>query len=278
LSTIFDDASAVTPRGDGGYRADVHPGWTHGGKANGGYLLAMIGRVAVAVVSAAGGDHPHPLAVNATYVSAPDVGTVDLDAELLRVGRSASQARVRLSQDGKTCVESVLTLGRLSAEGDPYWQDHAPVEVPPLEDCEGGIRTTPNVEGDMEGAVERRLDPATAGFFAGKPTGRGEFRGWFTFKGRDADPIALLFVADGYPPATLDLGSTGWVPTLELTVYNRALPAPGPLRVRQRTHLVQHCLFDEVCDVWDSRGRLVTQATQLAGVRFPEPANERSDT
>jgi acyl-coenzyme A thioesterase PaaI-like protein len=276
LTTIFDSATAIAARGDGGYRADVHPGWTHGGKANGGYLLAMIGRAAVETVAAAGGDHPHPLAVNATYISAPDVGAVELDAEVLRVGRSASQARVRLSQAGRTCVESVLTLGRLPADGDPHWEDAPPVEVQPFEECEGGIRTTPSVEGDMEGAIERRLDPATAGFFGGEPTGRGEFRGWLAFKGRDADPIALLFVADGFPPATLDLGSTGWVPTLELTVYNRALPAPGPLRIRQRTRLVRHGLFDEVCEVWDSGGRLVTQATQLAGVRFPERAGERA--
>jgi hypothetical protein len=37
--------------------------------------------------------------------------------------------------------------------------------------------------------------------------------------------------------------------------------------VRQRALLVQADLVDEVCHVWDSRGRLVAQATQLAGVR-----------
>jgi hypothetical protein len=27
-------------------------------------------------------------------------------------------------------------------------------------------------------------------------------------------------------------------------------------------------MMDEVCDVWDSQGRLVAQATQLASIRF----------
>jgi hypothetical protein len=32
--------------------------------------------------------------------------------------------------------------------------------------------------------------------------------------------------------------------------------------------LVEDGLVDEVCEVWDARGRLVAQATQLAKVRF----------
>ena len=68
---------------------------------------------------------------------------------------------------------------------------------------------------------------------------------------------------------TLELGSRGWVPTLELTTYLRALPVPGPWRIRQRAHLVRHGLVDETCHVWDTDGHLVGQATQLAAVRFP---------
>jgi hypothetical protein len=57
------------------------------------------------------------------------------------------------------------------------------------------------------------------------------------------------------------------VPTLSLTAYVRSLPAPGPLLAHQRARLVEDDLVDEVCDIWDSRGRLVAQATQLAAVR-----------
>jgi len=42
------------------------------------------------------------------------------------------------------------------------------------------------------------------------------------------DPTSLLFAIDALPPATFDVEFSGWVPTLELTVYVRALPArPG---------------------------------------------------
>jgi acyl-coenzyme A thioesterase PaaI-like protein len=39
------------------------------------------------------------------------------------------------------------------------------------------------------------------------------------------------------------------------------------LLVRQRAGLVEARLVDEVCEVWDGRGRLVAHATQLAAIR-----------
>ena len=62
------------------------------------------------------------------------------------------------------------------------------------------------------------------------------------------------------------------MPTLELTAYVRALPAPGPVRVLHKAQLIEGNRVDEACFVWDSRGRLVAQATQLAGIRLDPPA------
>ena len=45
--------------------------------------------------------------------------------------------------------------------------------------------------------------------------------------------------------------------------------------MRQRAALVEADLFDEVCHVWDSRGRLVAQATQLAGIRVGDAVPAR---
>jgi hypothetical protein len=87
--------------------------------------------------------------------------------------------------------------------------------------------------------------------------------------GTDFDALGLLFAADALPPASVTVHPSGWVPTLEYTVYVRALPAPGPLKVRQRARLIQTPgWMVEECDVWDSTDRLVAQATQLASVRF----------
>ena len=120
------------------------------------------------------------------------------------------------------------------------------------------------------GVLAERLDPATMGWAVGKPSGRGELRGWLRFDdGREPDTLALLTVVDALPPATFDLGVTGWVPTLELSCHVRAAPAPGALVVRQRARHVAGGRVDEECDVWDSTGRLVATGHQLAGVRHP---------
>jgi hypothetical protein len=80
--------------------------------------------------------------------------------------------------------------------------------------------------------------------------------------------VSLLFAVDAFPPATFDIEFSGWVPTLELTVYIRALPAPGPVRVLQRAELIDAQRVDESCYIWDRTGRLVAQGRQLAGVRL----------
>ncbi len=86
--------------------------------------------------------------------------------------------------------------------------------------------------------------------------------------GADASPLDLLVFADAMPPVTFDLGLMGWVPTLELTVLLRGVPAPGWLRVLQRARLLRDGWLDEECEIWDSSGRLVAQARQLAGYRL----------
>jgi hypothetical protein len=52
---------------------------------------------------------------------------------------------------------------------------------------------------------------------------------------------------------TFDLGLIGWVPTVELTVLVRGLPAPGWIRAVQRARLLQDGWLDEECELWDSQ-------------------------
>ena len=117
--------------------------------------------------------------------------------------------------------------------------------------------------------VEVRLEPATRGFRNGQPSGRGELRGWLALPGNEGfDPVSLLFAVDAFlrPPSMSN--SRGWVPTLELTAYVRALPVAGPVQIVQRAQLIEAGRVDEVCYVWDSGGRLVAHGTQLAGIRL----------
>ena len=252
------------------YDIDIDPGWVIGDKPNGGYLLATMARAAgAAVARTEGPPHPHPVAASATYIASPSPGPAQVEVELLRRGKRMSHVRARLVRDGAPFVEATFTLGVLDAGAAPWWSDVPPPSIPPHDACpRTGDRAPGGVALPIMERVDIRLDPAVTGFAAGRPGGGGELRGWLSFvDGHTPDPLSLLYVLDAFPPATFELVATGWVPTLSLTAYVRSVPAPGPLLVRQRAALIEADLVDEVCHVWDSRGRLVAQATQLAGIR-----------
>jgi hypothetical protein len=246
------------------YDIELDGSWSIGTKPHGGYLLSeMVGL-------ALDEDHPHPMAVSAHYLSSPDAGRATVEVERLRTGRRVSSSRVRLSQQS-TCVEALLSHGRLSPDAAPVWSTGGPPELPPLEDCPRAPAERP--DGSRVGQldhVELRIDVATGMWALGQPAGRAEIRAWLRRDdGDDPSLLDLLVFADALPPVTFDLGLMGWVPTLELTVLVRALPAPGWIRAVQRARLLQDGWLDEECELWDSEGRLVAQARQLAGYRVP---------
>jgi len=154
----------------------------------------------------------------------------------------------------------------------PYWSDVPVPELPSEQDCLAAPASDPRFTVPIFAEVDVRLDPATAGFAVDRPAMAGEIRGYARMAPTPPDPYAVLVALDILPPAPFDLGLTGsWVPTMELTAYLRALPADGPLRVRQRARLVADSRVDEDCHVWDSTGALVGSATQLAALRLPQP-------
>jgi hypothetical protein len=255
------EASRLEPIGEGRFDVKLDPEWTVGGRPHGGYLLTILGRAALALTP----DHLHPLSASAVYASSPSIGPAQVDVEVVRQGRLASQVRARLSQGGKPLIESHVVAGRLDPDAPEHFTDAPPPTVPPIEEC---ARTEVEPFGDgfrlpMLARVAQCISPAS--FL----DGRADLRGWLALDDEAGfDALGLLYAADSFPPPTLALGSVGWVPTLELTVYLRGLPAPGPLRVRQRARVLAGGLVDIVCEAWDSRDQVVLQATQLAAVRM----------
>jgi acyl-coenzyme A thioesterase PaaI-like protein len=261
----FERVTALTAIGDGRFSAEVSPEWTIGGKPNGGYLLAMLGRAAEAVAA-----RDSVVAASAHYMHSPDPGPVMIRAEVLRAGRSASQVRAQMRQGDQACVEALVTTGLLDGS-IPYWDRGAPAVGDATYDQ--AARLTPRLPNLNRVAImeqiDVRLDPSSAGFTSGQPSGRGELRGWLELpEAEPFDPVSLLFAVDAFPPATFDIELAGWVPTLELTAYIRALPVPGPVRILQRAQMISSQRVDEACFIWDRTGRLVAHGTQLAGIRL----------
>ena len=258
----FAHVSSVRARGATTFAAEISGEWTIAGKPNGGYLLALLGRAAC-VLNGSG----DVVAASAHYVRSPDPGLVEIEGEPLRRGRSISQVRMRMSQGGRLCVEALLSVSQLAPSTAPCWDVVTP-DIPVIAFDEG-IRLKPVAPNGarvaMFGQVEVRLDPERSGFLKGRPSGRGELRGWLKLPLRENfDPISLLYAVDAFPPPTFDTDFMDMVSTAELTVYVRGIPAPGPVRIVTRARLIDTQWADYACDVWDGTGRRVAQATQLA--------------
>ena len=273
----FDRAIALTPVSDGAYAAELDGGWVVGGGVNGGYLLAVIGNAVRERLLDSG--HVDPFSVSAHYLSASVPGPAMVETRVVRAGGRFSTVAATLLQevDGVRVprISALATYGDLDKAHDANTDAAAealhlalPVpDLPPREECLLSSDAPAEIK-KIAPLLDRfgtRLDPATAMWAVGKPSRKGLIQGWFELADqRPLDPIALLMVVDALPPVTFDLGMPGWAPTLELTAHVRAKPAPGWAVVRHYTRTVAGGLFEEDCEVWDSTGRLVAQARQLA--------------
>jgi hypothetical protein len=151
---------------------------------------------------------------------------------------------------------------------DPPVYSRPMPDMPPVEEClpaQAGDHPVPEV--GLRRRVETRLDPATAGWAVGRPSGEPLMRAWVRLTdGSAPDPFSLLLFADVLPPTSWSIGLMGWAPTVQLQVLVRALPAPGWCLVEAGASEVAGGWLDEDYRIWDATGRLVAQSRQLARV------------
>jgi acyl-CoA thioesterase len=261
--TAFDEAIAVQPDGAGRYLVNPDQRFAIAGAVNGGVLLASVLR---AVLDSS--PHSYPIATSAHFLRAPQAEPAHVQVDWLKQGKVAATARATLIQHGRPVLECTVTTGAL---GDPTdvgglsWTGEPP-KLPPVEECEdiqsvAGHRAFSG----FAAQVDLRLDPATTGWTRGQPAGTPEMRGYFRLREpRDPDACLLALAVDAMPPVVFGLAVVGWSPTVELTWYMRAVPAPGRLRVAARCRHVSGGWFDEEAEVWDGAGHLVAQSRQIA--------------
>jgi hypothetical protein len=276
MTTTFEAATSVVARdhdasGCGHYDVELAIEYSIlGSKPNGGYMLACLGRAALHAAREAGSAHEHVISASAQFLSSPDLGPAQIVTEVDRVGGTATQVSAVIGVDGAMGVRAQFTLGTLHQGSTPFWGEIVPCPFPALNDLapsptagERGV----TLQFDPEAGFQMTPDGPTA-------VGGGEFRAYLRNETDDVfDTVGLLYAADVMPPATFGVVQTGWVPTLAITVYNRAVPAPGPLRLRFRVNVIHDGFADEICEAWDSDDRLVMQSTQLTAIRIPPDAS-----
>jgi acyl-CoA thioesterase len=273
MSTIDEpralrNAAGVEPLGPGRYAVDLSAYYTAADHPNGGYLQCVLGNGALAAASDQGAHHLHVTAITTNFIGAPALGPAELHTEVRRVGRGVSFVHVTLVQDAQVTTESLVTLGILHADSEVRYMDASAPELAPVDECGESLDSE---EVNIRRVVDLRLDPSSARWWDGELSERGEVRGWMRLNDGDGSWSAwsLLFASDAIPPATFPLGSSGWVPTLQLTTYVRRIPTSEWLRFRQWCVVIADGIVDERCELFDDRGELVAAASQIAMVRFP---------
>lgn len=259
----FAQDTAVVQVAENLWRGDLREGWRIGAVPNGGYVLAVAGRVLGEALA-----HPDPLSLNAFYLAPTVLGPIDCRVDVLRTGRNTTHATVQMFQQGELKVQVTAAFTDLSTLAGETWSAKPRPQYPPWEEC------TPSGQEKVEfyrERVEIRLVGGAEVFSRREPNGSGEFQGWIRHRDTAApDEFSLLMFADAFaPPSFTIFGPLRWVPTIELTVQVRARPCAGPLQARFYSRHLTRGVVEEDGEYWDSAGELVAISRQTAKLRLP---------
>lgn len=246
------------------YECVVADGWDILGNANGGYLLAILGRAAR---SATGRNDVVSASIH--YLAPVSAGPARVRVEIVRSGRRFATAMASLvvpsGEHQREAARALLTLGDLDT--DPGGPSRAFGESPDVvahSMClvdDGG-----NWPVGIRSRLDCRIDPRDAGIRGERRSGDAIVRGWLGFADdRPMDSLALLLACDAFPPAVFNTDlPLGWVPTMDLSFQIRARPTGGPIMCSFRTRHLANGLLEEDGELWDQSGALLALSRQLA--------------
>lgn len=263
-STLFTDAMALTPAGDGGYDGELNEHWTIGPKVHGGAMLALCVNAARIEFGAA----VEPIAVSGNFLWAPDPGPMRLVTAVRKRGRRVSLIDVELRQEQKVAVRAAVTLGDPEHHVAPLLSVNPVIplmqpEPPPGLEPIGPGHPMADIVHLARGCDIR---PSLTTFSPRTDGGPPVIEYWVRPKGVAPDVLFALLCGDVSAPVTFAVNRTGWAPTVQLTAYLRAVPADGWLRVLCTTVQIGQEWFDEDHIVVDCEGRIIVQSRQLAMV------------
>ena len=255
----FETETAIVPDGDGVWKTRLARHWNIGNTCNGGYALMPVLRALQEVTG-----QPDPISVT-THFLRPAQGDTDarIEATLIRSGRTVSTARGSLSQEGKERLIVIAALGDVEQKAGtgPEVNPEAP-DLPPVERCINRSELEQGVDLPLLSRADIYLHPDHV--VPGRNAQSG-VEGWIRFSdGTPPSTLALPFFGDAFPPSVCSIvGSTGWVPTIELTVHARRKPAEGWLRGRFKCNDLHKGRMIETGALWDSDGALVARCRQV---------------
>lgn len=259
----FAEASAVAG-GPGRWKAEVPEGWDIRGVTNGGFLMAIATRAMEAET-----DRRELISATGSFVNPGTPGSVQVDVETLKSGRSLSTLRSNVAKNGKTLVQVTgVYADRDRAKPDQDLMLGAPPDLPDPDDC---VEVVPAEDPagfppPITGKIEARVHPDDANALLELPGDEPLVRGWFRLPGgEEMDAHGVVLATDCFAPAIFNSQyPAGWTPTVELAIQIRNPRPTGWLACRFATSYVTDGMLEEDGDLWDEEGRLVALSRQLA--------------
>ncbi|MBP2329268.1 acyl-CoA thioesterase [Kibdelosporangium banguiense] len=238
--------------------------WTMGGVCHGGFLLALM-------VEALrhGLRHTRLVTVSGHFLAPVRPGEAKISVHMRREGKSASSVVGTLTQQARPHVTCTATFVDEALAEHPVSLLAGRPELPGACSCVElptvlpGRRMAP-----IMNEVEVRLSTADAGWLDGAPSGMPRMAGWIRHRGgRELDDASLVLASDLLPPAVRNLGVSGWLPTIQLTVHIRSAPEGTWLAAAAESTAVSPRFLNDVVHLWDASGALVADAYQLRASR-----------
>ncbi len=273
------DSTVVTRAGDGRYSATIAPAWNLAMAPQGGVVAAIAARAMEAEL----GTGQSLRSFHGVFASPVPVGAVEIDAHVIRAGRSMSQVQATVRGEGAQAGFTALAAFGHERAGFGYTELEMP-DVAPPEECVS-FRDPPPPESGMPDepmfafwgeVIEGRPALGHAPWDL-SPRGAAEVATWIRFEHFPGDehgqfdPLALLVAADMMPSAVFEkvgADEDGWfAPSVDLTVHLVDVPTGTWILNHNRAHYAGDGYASAEAALWDPHGRngptLLAWATQI---------------
>jgi len=259
----FARDTAVRRDGDR-WLASIVPGWDVLGNANGGYMMAILGRAAIAT-----SERTDVITLSAEFHSPGRAGEVVVETSELRSGRQFTATRLALRSSDKLVMSATVQTGELATFEGPTRVLGARSEIPPPHECIA-VEPTDTFPPPFSGQVEVRAHPADIPMISDDPT-ELMIRGWFRLRDDEPmDSLAAVLACDSSAPTIFNSKlDVGWTPTVQMTINVRRRPPTDWLFMDTRSRFVTDGMIETDCELWTPDGELIAQSRQLALVPNP---------
>lgn len=263
-STAVTLAAHATPsEGSACFDAQVVDGWDILGNANGGYLMALLGRAALTHT-----ERPDVVSMSANFLAPGRPGPIHIDVEEVRLGRRFATVRSTATPiDGdRPTITATVICGDLAAHDGPTLVSVMPPEIPEPDACRT-LKPTETFPPPFVGNFEQRIHPDDTGRGRGERAPHGEplFRSWMRLHdGEPMDSLAVVLFGDALPPPVFNSNlPVGWSPTVQLTVHVHARPSNDWVLVDHRADIIDGGTFEAVTTIFEPTGEVLGRARQL---------------